>query len=52
MFEATLSTMVLETRYNTWIVDFGENTHVIGNAKIRDEVKEPVDQYNLKIANK
>ncbi|CAK9194039.1 unnamed protein product [Sphagnum jensenii] len=50
-FEATLSTMVLETRNNTWIVDFGASTHVIGNAKILDEVKELVDQYNVKTAN-
>jgi len=50
-FEATLSTMALKTRDNTWIVDFGASTHVIRNAKILDEVKEVVDQYNVKTAN-
>ncbi len=26
-FETSLSTIVLETRNNTWIVDFGASTH-------------------------
>ncbi len=42
-FEATLSTMVLKTKDNTWIVDFWASTHVIGNAKILDEIKELVN---------
>jgi hypothetical protein len=42
-FEATLLTMVLKTRDNTWIVNFGTSTHVIGNAKILDEVKELIN---------
>jgi hypothetical protein len=43
--------MVLEIGDNTWIVDFGASTHVIANVKILDEVKELVDQYNVKAAN-
>jgi hypothetical protein len=31
--------MVLEIGDNTWIVDFGASTHVIGNVKILDEVR-------------
>jgi hypothetical protein len=42
--------MVLETRDNTWIVDFGANTHVTTNAKVINEVKKLIDQYNVKIA--
>jgi hypothetical protein len=44
--------MVLEIKDNTWIVDFGTCTHVTRNAKIQNEVKEPIDQHNVKIANK
>jgi hypothetical protein len=44
--------MVLEIGENTWIVDSKTSTHVTRNAKILDEVREPVDQYNVKIVNR
>jgi hypothetical protein len=43
--------MALEIGDNTWIVDSGASTHVTRNAKILDEVREPIDQYNMKTTN-
>jgi len=42
--------MVLEIG-DTWIVDFEASTRVTRNAKILDEVRKLVDQYNVKTAN-
>jgi hypothetical protein len=50
-FEVVLLAMVLKIGDNTWIVDFGANKHVIGNVKIPDEVRKPIDQYNVKTGN-
>jgi hypothetical protein len=51
-FEAALSTMALEIRDNPWIVDFRASTHVTRNGKILNEIREPIDQYNVKTTNK
>jgi hypothetical protein len=36
----------------TWIVDFRASTHVTRNGKILNEIREPIDQYNVKTTNK